>query len=120
MFKVNSSLGSCISVQQIESIVLGTGDVNDSPLPDKYIAFDFEWLIYDSEEKSLYSAAFVDNFGNSKVLHISDFNGSELDLLDAINEEATELKVRRFGSGTNTHYPVVLGLFVPNHLGHKA
>jgi DNA polymerase elongation subunit (family B) len=61
--------------------------LNDSPLPAEYVAFDFEWLTYDSEEKSIYAAAFVDNLGNSNVLHISDFNGSELDLLDFVKKE---------------------------------
>ena len=51
-----------------------------------YVAFDLEWMIYDSDEKSIYAASFVNNMGSSKVLHITDFN-SEQDLLSAIKQE---------------------------------
>ena len=39
------------------------------------------------KKKASTQTAFVDNLGNSKVLHLSDFYGSELDLLDSIKKE---------------------------------
>ena len=61
-------------------------------LDDKdYDAFDFEWR--DSKDsgtdtnQTIYAAAFVDNHGNQKVLHISEFANSEPDLLRAITYE---------------------------------
>src|SRR5262249_30245107 len=76
-----------------------------SPLPLTYVAFDFEWsqsssigkplsfsrsLLDPNTEIVISSAAFVDSNGNSKVLHISDFSGSdnpECELLLSINQE---------------------------------
>jgi hypothetical protein len=53
-----------------------------------YVAFDLEWK--DSgigNNRTIYAAAFVDNLGNQKVLHISDFGNSEPALLQAITDE---------------------------------
>lgn len=76
-----------------------------SPLPSTYVAFDFEWsqsssigrplsssrsLMDPNTEIVISSAAFVDSNGNNKVLHISDFSGSdnpERELLLCINQE---------------------------------
>jgi hypothetical protein len=52
-----------------------------------YVAFDLEWKDNGIGNQTIYSAAFVDNHGNQKVLHISDFANSESDLLRAITEE---------------------------------
>jgi hypothetical protein len=54
-----------------------------------YVAFDLEWRDRDDHSggRTIYAAAFVDNDGNRKVLHISDFANSEPALLQAINEE---------------------------------
>jgi hypothetical protein len=60
---------------------------------DCYVAFDLEWKddVADGNSKGndkiIYAAAFVDNHGNQKVLHISDFAGSEPALLQAITDE---------------------------------
>jgi hypothetical protein len=62
------------------------------------VAFDFEWsssnTALDSTgpriENQIIAAAFVDNHGNSKVLHLSDFSNSdrsECELLVSINQE---------------------------------
>lgn len=52
-----------------------------------YVAFDLEWISDDhSGSRTIYAAAFVDNHGNQKVLHISDFANSEADLLQAITD----------------------------------
>src|SRR5215204_1774534 len=58
---------------------------------NSYAAFDLEWT-NDSTNNNLivYAAAFVDNHGNSKVLHISDFPKSdnpERELLLSIHQE---------------------------------
>jgi DNA polymerase elongation subunit (family B) len=76
-----------------------------SPFPSTYVAFDFEWYSSSSIRKPLSSsrslmdpnteivissAAFVDSNENNKVLHISDFSGSdnpERELLLCINQE---------------------------------
>jgi DNA polymerase I len=80
---------------------------HSSPFPSTYVAFDFEWssssrsierpLSYSTRvsmdpntEIVISSAAFVDSNGNNKVLHISDFSGSdnpERELLLCINQE---------------------------------
>jgi DNA polymerase elongation subunit (family B) len=75
---------------------------HSSPLPSTYVAFDFEWsigqpvspsdgvLTEPNTERGMSSAAFVDSNGNNKVLHISDFSGSdnpERELLLCINQE---------------------------------
>jgi hypothetical protein len=57
-----------------------------------YVAFDLEWTDNKDDNRlgdnrAIYSAAFVDNHGNQKVLHISDFGNSEANLLQAITEE---------------------------------
>jgi hypothetical protein len=54
-----------------------------------YVAFDLEWTNDDStgNNRRIYAAAFVDNHGNQKVLHISDFANSEVNLLRAISDE---------------------------------
>jgi hypothetical protein len=56
-----------------------------------YVAFDLEWKDNDDDNSTpnytIYAAAFVDNHGNHKVLHISDFGNSEADLLRAITDE---------------------------------
>jgi Bifunctional DNA primase/polymerase, N-terminal len=78
--------------------------LHSSPLPTTYIAFDFEWLsspkmtqpvssiesVDINSQTQITAAAFVNNQGNSKVLHISDFSNSdnsELELVVAINQE---------------------------------
>jgi hypothetical protein len=71
---------------------LGGGGSTSVPLLDgkDYVAFDLEWkdnLDGHTGNRIIYAAAFVDNHGNQKVLHISDFAGSEPDLLQAITEE---------------------------------
>jgi DNA polymerase I len=56
-----------------------------------YVAFDLEWSTDDYGNKKIYAAAFVDNLGISKVLHISDFNyNSEADFLQAIDNEISK------------------------------
>jgi hypothetical protein len=54
-----------------------------------YAAFDLEWTDNGGagNDRTIYAAAFVDNHGNQKVLHISDFGNSEPALLQAITEE---------------------------------
>jgi DNA polymerase, archaea type len=56
-----------------------------------YVAFDLEWIDDTSNNRAVYAAAFVDNHGNSRVLHISDFAKSvdnpERELLLNINQE---------------------------------
>jgi DNA polymerase I len=56
-----------------------------------YVAFDLEWTDDDTDSnRTIFSAAFVDNHKNSKVLHVADFNKSdnpERDLLLDINQE---------------------------------
>jgi hypothetical protein len=71
---------------------LTLGDGNSTiPLLDgkDYVAFDLEWANNgdNTGNRTVYAAAFVDNHGNQKVLHISDFAGSEPALLQAITEE---------------------------------
>jgi hypothetical protein len=46
-----------------------------------------EWRNDEIGNQTIYSAAFVDNNGNQKLLHISDFAGSETKLLQAITDE---------------------------------
>jgi DNA polymerase elongation subunit (family B) len=69
-----------------------------SLLPSTYVAFDFEWSSSNnateqtsvSIENQITGAGFVDNQGNSKVLHITDFSNSdnaERELLVSINQE---------------------------------
>jgi hypothetical protein len=54
-----------------------------------YVAFDLEWTNNEDNtgNRTIYAAAFVDNRGNQKVLHILDFAGSEPALLQAITDE---------------------------------
>jgi hypothetical protein len=57
-----------------------------------YVAFDLEWTDNKDDNgrgnnRTIYAAAFVDNHGNQKMLHITDFGGSELLLLKAITDE---------------------------------
>lgn len=69
---------------------LGNGDsISFSPLLDgkNYVAFDLEWRDNGIGNRTIYAAAFVDNRGNQKVLHISDFGNSEPALLQAITYE---------------------------------
>jgi DNA polymerase elongation subunit (family B) len=61
---------------------------NEELLSKRCVAFDFEW----SQEPpiNIFAAAFIDNQGSSKVLHLTDFLGSdnpERDLLLSINQE---------------------------------
>jgi DNA polymerase elongation subunit (family B) len=69
-----------------------------SLFPTTYAAFDFEWsssntaqgTVSTSIGNQITAAAFVDNQGSSKVLHVSDFPNSdnpEHELLVAINQE---------------------------------
>jgi hypothetical protein len=67
---------------------------NDNFFAHSYVAFDLEWKddLADNtnskvNDKTIYAAAFVDNHGNKKILHISEFGGSEPALLKAITEE---------------------------------
>ncbi len=69
---------------------------NDSgPLPDQYVAFDFEWSSPEVHQDNITptqitAAAFVDNLGNCLVLHVSDFSSSdnpEYELIVRINQE---------------------------------
>jgi Bifunctional DNA primase/polymerase, N-terminal len=79
-------------------------NTNANPLPDRYVAFDFEWLEFATGEQQVGSigsininkgtqiaaAAFADNQGNKKVIHISDFSNydnPERELLININQE---------------------------------
>jgi hypothetical protein len=65
----------------------GLKDDSSSLLQD-YVAFDLEWTNNNDdsgiESQTIYAAAFVDNHGNQKVLHISDFANSESALLQEI------------------------------------
>jgi hypothetical protein len=83
----------------------GGANINASPLPDRYVAFDFEWSHFATKEQQqvdsigsininaetqIIAAVFVDNQENKKVLHISDFSNSdnsERELLININQE---------------------------------
>jgi hypothetical protein len=70
-------------------LTLGDG-ISTIPLLDgnDYVAFDLEWANNDNTgNRTIYAAAFVDNRENQKVLHISDFTGSEPALIHAIIEE---------------------------------
>jgi hypothetical protein len=71
-------------------LTLGDG-ISTIPLLDgkDYVAFDLEWANNDDNtgNRTIYAAAFVDNRENQKVLHISDFAGSEQALIQAITEE---------------------------------
>jgi Bifunctional DNA primase/polymerase, N-terminal len=76
------------------------GNVNNDshPLSDRYVAFDFEWSSRVEEQvdinnlnnqTQITAAAFLDNLGNSSVLHISDFSSSdnpEYELIIRINQ----------------------------------
>jgi hypothetical protein len=72
---------------------LDGGSTTTVPLLDgkDYVAFDLEWKDNDDENgipnQTIYTAAFVDNHGNQKVLHISDFANSEANMLQAITDE---------------------------------
>jgi len=67
------------------------GSGHTVPLLDgkNYAAFDLEWTDNGGagNDRTIYAAAFVDNHGNQKVLHISDFGNSEPALLQAITDE---------------------------------
>lgn len=52
-----------------------------------YTAFDLEWTTDSTGNSVIYAAAFVDNHGNAKVLHISDFGNSERRLLQEVTQE---------------------------------
>jgi DNA polymerase, archaea type len=82
----------------IPTLQEGANGFNTNVLPDSYIAFDFEWSSSNkidghagnSIENKVSAAAFVDNQGYRKVLHISDFCDSEnpeRELLLNINQE---------------------------------
>jgi DNA polymerase, archaea type len=69
---------------------------NSTPFPllegKDYVAFDLEWTNDGTgNNQTIYAAAFVDNHGNRKVLHVSDFAKSvdnpERELLLNINQE---------------------------------
>ena len=58
-------------------------------IPSDYVAFDFVWSL-SAVSTQIIAAAFVNNKGYSKVIHISDFPNSdnpERELLVGINEE---------------------------------
>jgi DNA polymerase elongation subunit (family B) len=54
---------------------------------NNYVAFDLEWSNDTNGEKVIYAASFVDNQGNKKALHITDFDKSERLLLQAVSEK---------------------------------
>jgi hypothetical protein len=58
-----------------------------------YVAFDLEWTNDGTGNRTVYAAAFVDNSGNQKVLHISDFGSSEAALTQAITDEILKYPV---------------------------
>ena len=74
------------------------GNIKDDshPLSDRYVTFDFEWSSrveqpdINNNLTRITAAAFLDNLGNSLVLHISDFSSSnnpEYELIIRINHE---------------------------------
>lgn len=67
----------------------GNSSTDFIQLDDKdYVAFDLEWNNdHSGNNRTIYAAAFVDNRGNQKVLHISDYGNSEPALIWAIREE---------------------------------
>jgi hypothetical protein len=74
----------------ISRLSLGAGSSTPIPLLEgkDYVAFDLEWKDNGTgNNQTIYAAAFVDNRGNQKVLHISDFGNSEPALLQAITDE---------------------------------
>jgi hypothetical protein len=71
-----------------EHIMEGLQDNSSNSLLRNYVAFDLEWVDESTgKNQTIYAAAFVDNRGNQKVLHISDFANSEPALLQAITDE---------------------------------
>ncbi|HEX6281376.1 MAG TPA: DNA polymerase domain-containing protein [Nitrososphaera sp.] len=70
-----------------------------------YVAFDLEWTDDCTiNNRAIYAAAFVDNHGNSKVLHESDFANSdnpERELLLNINQELSryDLSIGWYSTG---------------------
>jgi hypothetical protein len=93
---------------------LTLGDGNSAiPLLDgkDYVAFDLEWANNgdNTGNRTIYAAAFVDNRGNQKALHISDFAGSEPALIQAITEEIQKYPASvgwyttGVGRGTSNH-----------------
>jgi hypothetical protein len=94
----------------------GGNSTTTVPLLDgkDYVAFDLEWINEgdsDTVNRTIHTAAFVDNRGNQKVLHISDFGDFEPALLQAITDEILK-------------YPASMGWYTAgiskgtrNHLG---
>ena len=80
--KISKSGDSGDSGGFIPTLQEGADGLNTNVLPDSYVAFDFEWSSSNnidehagtSIENKVTAAAFVDNQGNRKVLHISDFS----------------------------------------------
>jgi hypothetical protein len=75
-----------------QHVVEGLKDNNStSSVLQNYVAFDLEWMDDNDNgpdnNRTIYAAAFVDNRGNQKLLHISDFANSESGLLQAIIDE---------------------------------
>jgi hypothetical protein len=91
------SRGSGGFIATLHKEAFKNNDTHHHPLPDRYVAFDFEWTSTKADHQDLINtqiqlaaAAFVDNLGNSLVLHISDFYGSdnpEYGLIVRINQE---------------------------------
>jgi hypothetical protein len=83
--------GNPLTIKPQQHEMQGLKDNGSSSLLQNYVAFDLEWTDDDdngpNNNRTIYAAAFVDNHGNQKVLHISDFANSEPDLLRAITEE---------------------------------
>lgn len=70
----------------------GEGAACYNPFSSDYVAFDFEWNSVESgtANTQIIEAAFMNNQGSSKVLHISDFSNAENpehELLISINQE---------------------------------
>jgi hypothetical protein len=72
------------TVHAVEAESQGAASIREALSADSYAAFDLEWTTDDSGNSAIYAAAFVDNRGNSRVLHVSDFKNSEQRLLQAV------------------------------------
>jgi DNA polymerase family B len=79
--------GSGDSGGYVSNLVITDASSYSNVLPDKYVAFDFEWstqadrlptqITSADTPIQIIAAAFVDNLGNNTVLHITDFYDSD-------------------------------------------
>jgi DNA polymerase I len=79
--------GSGGSGGSVYNLVITEASTYPNVLPDKYVAFDFEWSTQADHPLNrittadtpiqITAAAFVDNLGNNIVLHITDFYDSD-------------------------------------------